>query len=531
MCNRTVWMLTLLSISGFGALNAQEDAAVTELRELVGEMQERYEKRIEALESEVKSLKQEQQEWQAAKAAEPSGGASEQAVPAAEQRPLTDEEKAVMVHSRMIDPTGEMPDREIMFVPTGRQQYWKGFSFNGYLRAGAGFNEHGAAQEEFVIPDGLFEIGWRLGNEKDTYGELSLNQELIDDPQAIQASVHFRPAFKFNGSKLNYLPTGNSSGSDPQFLVREAYVLTSNVLDNEDITFWAGQRFYDRHDIHINDFYFLDMSGFGGGVEKIPLGNGTLAVAYLAGTYDELVAVDSGKFQENNLDVRWKDVELLGGKNLFWVNSAFNSESDAPNPQDSEFGMAFGWLHEHMIGEAWTKTGIQWGYGPAADFNTYSNNWKPQGAIGDQESLLITHQMVWDVDEDFSFMFVALYQYDDLGFVPDDNGAPGADTRSLASAGIRPIWWFTDTLALQSELGIDWVDDNRFSAGKDGGTLTKFTIAPTIKPQGGFWTRPEIRLYATYAFWDDSFEGQIGGDGQANDTSGFSFGVQTEVWW
>lgn len=527
MPNRIIILLSCLSISSVGALYAQEDTAVTELRELVSEMQERYEARIEALESEVKTLRQDQEE---------ATTRSSQATPATEAvteaPPLTPEQKALMVHSRMIDTSpDELKDRELMFVPSGRQQYWKGFSFNGYLRAGAGFNEHGAAQEEFIIPDGLFEIGWRLGNEKDTYGELLFNQELIDDPDAMQASVHVRPAFKFNGSKLNYLPTGTNSSSDPQFLVREAYVKASNVLDNEEISFWAGQRFYDRHDIHINDLYFLDMSGFGGGVENIPLGSGTLAIAYLAGTYDELVAVDRGKFQENNLDVRWKGVELLGGKNMFWVNSAYNSESDAPNPQDSEFGMAFGWLHEHTIGDAWTKTGIQWGFGPGADFNTYSNNWKPNGAIGKQKALLLTHQTVWDVDDDFSFMFVALYQYDDLGFTPDDSGAPGNPTRNLASAGIRPIWWFTDTLALQSEVGIDWIDDNRFTAGKDGGSLAKLTIAPTIKPAGGFWTRPEIRVYATYAFWSENFRGLIGGPGQATDTSGLSFGVQTEVWW
>src|SRR5262250_2648977 len=38
-----------------------------------------------------------------------------------------------------------------------------------------------------------------------------------------------------------------------------------------------------------------------------------------------------------------------------------------------------------------------------------------------------------------------------------------------------------------------------------------FTICPTIKPQGGFFTRPEFRAFATYAIWSKALEGSIGG--------------------
>ena len=53
-------------------------------------------------------------------------------------------------------------------------------------------------------------------------------------------------------------------------------------------------------------------------------------------------------------------------------------------------------------------------------------------------------------------------------------------------------------LALVGEIGRDQVE-------APGGTrkLTKFTIAPTWSPSGpGFWERPEIRLYYTYASWN-----------------------------
>jgi maltoporin len=55
-----------------------------------------------------------------------------------------------------------------------------------------------------------------------------------------------------------------------------------------------------------------------------------------------------------------------------------------------------------------------------------------------------------------------------------------------------------------------------------------FTIAPTIKPKGGFFTRPEFRLFATYAIWSKSLKGAIGGTQYQDNTQGWMFGVQTE---
>ena len=57
-----------------------------------------------------------------------------------------------------------------------------------------------------------------------------------------------------------------------------------NVIKSApEVTFWAGQRFYDRYNIDSQDYFFLDTSGFGGGVYNIPLGLGNLAIAYLGG--------------------------------------------------------------------------------------------------------------------------------------------------------------------------------------------------------------------------------------------------------
>lgn len=42
-------------------------------------------------------------------------------------------------------------------------------------------------------------------------------------------------------------------------------------------TIWAGKRFYQRHDVHMIDFYYWDISGHGAGIENIDLGFGKLS--------------------------------------------------------------------------------------------------------------------------------------------------------------------------------------------------------------------------------------------------------------
>ena len=55
-------------------------------------------------------------------------------------------------------------------------------------------------------------------------------------------------------------------------------------------------------------------------------------------------------------------------------------------------------------------------------------------------------------------------------------------------------------------------------------------IAPA-GPGGEFLTRPELRLFATYAGWNDNAKGSVGGAAFADKTSGLTVGAQVEAWW
>ena len=114
-------------------------------------------------------------------------------------------------------------------------------------------------------------------------------------------------------------------------------------------TFWAGARFYDRQDVHINDFYYRDPSGFGGGVEDVALGErAKLAVAWIGGTQDELEssgvpASDRFRFNKNTVDVKLCGFGLGRTRASVAVDlSRFAGDEDKSGEQPITIGDSFG---------------------------------------------------------------------------------------------------------------------------------------------------------------------------------------------
>jgi maltoporin len=183
-----------------------------------------------------------------------------------------------------------------------------GFRFSGYLRSGYGIDSHGKGQQPFQAP--LAGAKYRLGNEAETYLETAFLYGVHtegDDPAYFDLRV-----------RLAYVtPTSQTSNFATTFSLREAYGVSKRVWAAQPTaTFWAGARFYDRQDAHINDFYYRDQSGFGGGVEDVALGGrAKLALAWIGGTQDELEsngvpANDRFRFNKNTLDLKAYDVAI-----------------------------------------------------------------------------------------------------------------------------------------------------------------------------------------------------------------------------
>ena len=66
-----------------------------------------------------------------------------------------------------------------------------------------------------------------------------------------------------------------------------------------DLKFWAGLRYYRTEQAHIDDFFIIDMSGYGAGVEDVDLGTGKAALAFLAGARPDIDTKGSGRLSNS----------------------------------------------------------------------------------------------------------------------------------------------------------------------------------------------------------------------------------------
>lgn len=430
--------------------------------------------------------------------------------------------------------TGNALDKRIEDVLEGYMD------ITGYFRAGYGRSDAGGPQRAFGIP-GVAK--YRLGNEAENYGELAFAKTFF--PSGLlssKASTANDPVARVNLRLAFYNPYDNyGSAADTDFSVPEVWGSIGNVLPGmPEAKFWAGNRFYRRHDIHINDFYFWDMSGGGGGIEDVPLGPGKFAFAWIgdgaeSAIYNDIVVADPvnvAGFSKTSFDFRWYDWPFGGGAKgeLGFAYSRSESGVDSAGMQAEDadgFSVSLVRTKEDFCDmESLHKTSLQFGMGPAKTFSTgFENFTTPLGTFirpDPEESWRgrITDQWVLKPWEHFSIGSALVYQYTEFG----DN----APYQHWASAGIRPIWHINDVFSVAFEPGVDWVSG---TASGHSGMLGKFTIAPQVSLGDEFFSRPVLRAFLTYAAWADNLEGAVGGADYAMDTEGWSWGVQMESWW
>jgi maltoporin len=96
--------------------------------------------------------------------------------------------------------------------------------------------------------------------------------------------------------------------------------------------------------------------------------------------------------------------------------------------------------------------------------------------------------------------------------------------------GVRPQYNFSANKSIAVELS--HTEGSNATAGGDRPTLDKLTIAPQLTLSGGFWARPVLRAFVTYAQWNDAARANgvaNGVFGTAN--NGTQVGFQAEAWW
>jgi len=414
----------------------------------------------------------------------------------------------------------------------------------GYFRAGYGRNDQGGTQPGFKAPGAMAK--YRLGNEAENFGEIIFGKNFFSpggfgvdnalsssaSPQGPVAHMQFRLDF-FNAH------SDSSSASNTLVGLPEAWASVGNVFPMKpSIKFWAGNRFYRRHDIGLNDFFFWNMSGGGAGVEDIPMGKSKLAIAWI-GTgvtsgFSDLPQPDpenKAGFSKTNIDVRLYDVAMFGGEGEFGlILSKAKSGLDADGNQSADSsGYAFNFVHtrsQFISVDGVNKLSVQYGTEAAKTFTSGFETFNFNGGVYIQPDLegswrfRFTENFTANINDRFSVGPVLIYQVTDYG------DAVGQQT--WMSAGVRPVVHFNDRVSIAFEGGWDHVN-TEYNNTSD--SLYKFTIAPQISLGGRFNSRPVIRAFATWAAWGDSFIGSVGGNDYLGKNDGASFGVQMEAWW
>lgn len=344
--------------------------------------------------------------------------------------------------------------------------------FHGYARSGIGWTGSGGEQQCFKATGA--QSKYRLGNECETYAELKLGQELWKEGDK---SFYFDTNVAYSVNQED-----DWESTSPAF--REANIQGKNLIDwLPGSTLWAGKRFYQRHDVHMIDFYYWDISGPGAGLENVDLGFGKLSLAATRNSES-------------------------GGSYTF---SSDDTKKYAAKTANDVFDIRLAGLETNPGGVL--ELGVDYGRAnPQDDYRL------EDGAM--------------DFNDDWGLMYVAMYQDVDLD---SKNGS------TWYTVGVRPMYKWTPIMSTQLEIGYDNVKSQRTS---ENNNQYKITLAQQWQAGNSVWSRPAIRIFATYAKWDENWGYSNTSGLQTKDSSGsgaftssrgddseVTFGAQMEVWW
>ncbi|HKF46642.1 MAG TPA: carbohydrate porin [Terracidiphilus sp.] len=551
------FVLNVLAAQGQAQSNSellQTRQELEQLKQEYDQMKSSYEERLTRLDERLKQL--EGAGPQSAKAttvafttSRPATAvAPRRAANAAGQQPASAEEQAAPVQTFQ-EPTDSMQmalaKQEDNATRERMERVLHEFvDISGYFRAGYGRDDEGGPQVGFQAPGALAK--GRLGNEPENYGEIAIGKSFYL-PGAFSmsrgtggGSVSSAPVARVLARISMYNPYQSFNvSSATQFGIAEAWGAIGNLSASQpSMNVWAGNRFYRRHDMHVNDFMMYNMSGGGGGVEDIKTPAGKLAFAWIGlgsqSGFSDIPQPNPGNlagFSKQNFDFRFYDFKLPGGTGEFGfdVSHATSGKDQTGVNAPNATGVSFTLIH---IAQKWAgennqnKFYLQYGRGPAktftSGFETYTiasgSFIRPDAS--DSYRFRVGDELIYETGRHFSVSPVVLYQ--------DTDYKQFGGQIHWFEAGVRPQAHLNNYVSLAVEPFVDWTDNKSTNVSD---YLMKMTFAPQISLGPHFMSRPVIRAFVTYAQWGNGFKGSVGGPDYLNSTSGLTWGAQMESWW
>lgn len=404
------------------------------------------------------------------------------------------------------------------------------FEFHGYFRSGTGSNLKGGKQECFSNPGAQAEF--RLGNECSIYGEatFALNfQESADAQPVFHAISTF--AYSYDNKK-DWETTSNN------WVLRQAY-LENEAFDEVPYSFWVGKRFYRWGDVHILDFFPMNFSGPGAGMEwKSAQGsNWKIGVIQNADSKeingsDTAISTEIKDAAKTSFHLRIEEIPFQQDEKIsFWFAGATTPATKATAAPYTDYkagqGFAIAFKHWRPVVSGGNEFGLAYGNGVLSNLGPWGElmvdcNTDTDSACTVQSSNRLRFWNAFTKDwSKFSAQIAAAH----------DSYNKGTSSNSKVmwtSLGIQPIYYFTDRFQLTSVLGYSNVEDQSDNLGQR--TLVRFTVGPQISFQKGYYARPVLRAFYTFNSWNKANTSSFSTTSAAGKENAHAVGVQGEVW-
>ena len=419
--------------------------------------------------------------------------------------------------------------------------------FHGYFRAGAQASTQGG--EVYCLGNGNIghKVG-RLGDECDTYAELTLNQEVYNKANnkwTVNTLVAYGTA---EGNRDLQGDSWQGVGGDgpwngQRLSIRE---LWTGYQTDAGYQIWAGKRFYQRKDIHILDLYYLNNSGYGAGIEGIDVGMGNLAFAVTKWVNDGTSDYNRNVYK---LDARWNGIPVgpLGNldASVIYALPFISEQQEANAAGDARTNRAnSGALVTLDLNTAVNSDSVNLMNHFVVQYGTNGFGYIGQNGnhAGDNYTPDLDDTGVRVIDwgtldaGNFGLGYSLIWAHVDNG---DDHKAAGATWTTERSGWIysivlRPEYKWTEFTRTTLELGYSSQKTNGWMAPGEDPDVYKVTLAQQFTPGKGFWTRPAIRFYVSYIGGDEFAEGWAVGYKNKNkdgDEYQITVGTQVEAWW
>ncbi|SJN58246.1 Maltoporin precursor [Vibrio ruber DSM 16370] len=397
--------------------------------------------------------------------------------------------------------------------------------FNGYVRAGLGASSDGGGTkggDEF----NKTKLG-RLGNEFDTYSEIGLGQELFN---ADGRSMYFQSMIEMSSD--GNLESENSKDDSANFGIKQLNIQAKGYIPSlPDAVIWAGKRFYQRHDIHIIDTKYWNVSGYGAGIENIKLDTGAVSAAVIRAD-NELATWDGGgkKTSHGDLNTYFLDLRYAGFSPWEGAWTEFGVDYAIVNPTDQQEDLAKNFDNGLML-TAELSQKFSLGYnkfvfqymdkGLAQNAISQGGGWYDiwSGDVSQAKGFRLISTGDLNLSENVVINHVFTY-----GNAKDHGD--GLDKETMISFVARPTYIWSPYNKTMLEVGYFDQDKTKDSGAEVQSGGTKFTLAHAISAGESFFARPEIRFFVTYL---KDNEGNAFDNNKRNNT--FNYGVQIEAWW